>query len=216
MPIHISPDYWRNARTHKIPPVTYPPGVARAGRHPSQPGIVIAAMNTNIDFSSLPKRSVSRKKLARATPVPTCYRLDWFYPILMPGNPTDPSTNQFMQYTCGCCWAYSIASCIGDIYTIARNYASPPYLSWTYLLANYPNESTPSSISSISAIAPSSNSPPRTSAAGARRRMCCHGSPRTGFVRRYAWTFHGVSMTRSAPRGKIVPMRHPMRIASII
>jgi hypothetical protein len=125
----------RNSKTVVVPPRAGRRGLARA----SIP-FVCAPMNTDIRLNKLKKKRVS--KLARAVPVPTCFRLDWFYPILMPGDIHDPSTDQYLQYTCGCCWAYAIASSIGDAYVMARNYASPPYLSWTYLLANYPGNAS--------------------------------------------------------------------------
>jgi len=136
----ISLDFDYDALIRNSKTVVVPPRPGRRGLAKASTPFVCAPMNTDIRLNKLKKKRVS--KLARAVPVPPCFRLDWFYPILMPGDKNDPSTDQYLQYTCGCCWAYAIASSIGDAYVVARNYASPPYLSWTYLLANYPGDAS--------------------------------------------------------------------------
>jgi len=97
-------------------------------------------LNTNINLSKMKKQKISKKKLARALVLPENYNLKDHYPIVVCGDRSDPSISQYQQYACGCCWAYAIATAIGDVYVVANKFLTNPNLSWTYLLTCYPNE----------------------------------------------------------------------------
>lgn len=99
--------------------------------------------NTNIVLTKLKKQKISKKKLARALVLPENYNLKDFYPIVVCGDRNDPSTSQFQQYACGCCWAYSIATAISDVFVVQNKFLTNPHLSWTYILSCYPNNFNP-------------------------------------------------------------------------
>lgn len=100
-------------------------------------------LNTNPDLSKLKKQKISKKKLARALVLPENYNLKDFYPIVICGDRNDPTTSQFQQYACGCCWAYAIATAISDVYVVQNKFLTNPNLSWTYILSCYPNNFNP-------------------------------------------------------------------------
>ena len=118
--------------------------LARAGKGQA---FVVPPCNTGINLSSLKKKVVPKKKLAKALAVPTEYNVTTAFPgaTVMPG----PHGSQMQQYSCGSCWAFSIASAISDSFAIVNNYATSPNLSWTNLLACYPNATNPGPDSSI-------------------------------------------------------------------
>lgn len=99
--------------------------------------------NTGIVLTKLKKEKISKKKLARALVLPENYNLKDNYPIVVCGDRNDPSTSQYQQYACGCCWAYAIATAISDVYVVQNKYLTNPNLSWTYIMSCYPNESNP-------------------------------------------------------------------------
>ena len=100
-------------------------------------------LNTNINLSKLKKEKVKKKKLARALVLPENYNLKDNYPIVICGDRNDPTTSQFQQYACGCCWAYAIATAVSDVFVVQNKYLTNPNLSWTYILSCYPNEFNP-------------------------------------------------------------------------
>lgn len=100
-------------------------------------------LNTNPDLSKLKKQKISKKKLARALVLPENYNLKDFYPIVVCGDRNDPTTSQYQQYACGCCWAYAIATAISDVYVVQNKFLTNPNLSWTYILSCYPNNFNP-------------------------------------------------------------------------
>ena len=118
--------------------------LARAGKGPA---FVVPPCNTGINLSSLKKKAVPKKKLAKALAVPIEYNVTTAFPgaTVMPG----PHGSQMQQYSCGSCWAFSIASAISDSFAIVNNYAVSPNLSWTNLLACYPNATDPGPDSSV-------------------------------------------------------------------
>lgn len=103
----------------------------------------VPPLNTNIVLSKLKKEKVSKKKLARALVLPENFNLRDAYPIIICGDRNDPSTSQFQQYACGCCWAYAIATSISDVFVVQNKYLTNPNLSWTYILSCFPNINNP-------------------------------------------------------------------------
>lgn len=101
---------------------------------------ILPPLNTNIILTGLVAKKVPKKKLARAEDLGVSFDLRTKFPgrIIIAGSRTNKETNQFQQYSCGCCWAYAIATSIGDAFVVVNNYANNPNLSWTYLLSCYP------------------------------------------------------------------------------
>jgi len=115
--------------------------IGKNGLPMSGESLIIPPLNTNIILARLPKKKPVRRKLARAVNIPINYRLDidGQYAIFQPG----PRGSMNQQYSCGCCWAYSMATAVADVFAVSNNYATNPNLSWTYLLACYPNPTNP-------------------------------------------------------------------------
>lgn len=107
---------------------------------------ILPPLNTNIILTDLAKKFVPKKRLARAEDLGVSLDLRTKFPgrIIIAGSRTDPATNQFQQYSCGCCWAYAIATSISDAFVVVNNYATNPNLSWTYLLSCYPHQQSQS------------------------------------------------------------------------
>lgn len=101
---------------------------------------ILPPLNTNIILTSLKPKKIPKKKLARAEDLGVSFDLRTAFPgrIIIAGSRTNKDTNQFQQYSCGCCWAYAIATSISDAFVVVNNYANNPNLSWTYLLSCYP------------------------------------------------------------------------------
>jgi hypothetical protein len=140
------PDY--NKFIANAKPVINKPtkGKGKLARAQKVPTFIMPPCNTNIILSSLKKEPIKKKKLARgAVPPPVQYNLVTSYNvgglnrIVVCGDRNDPTTKEFQQYSCGSCWAYSIATAISDSFVVKYNYEKSPDLSWTYLLACYPN-----------------------------------------------------------------------------
>lgn len=127
-----------------------PPGVQ--GEERIEPSLIIPPINTNIDFSMLPKFKLSSHKgLSDLAAQPLEKIFNWrdgpyneekgrFDPshdlrkkmalISTPGN----------QMLCGSCWAISTASIVGDSFVISGIVDWLPNLSTTYCLACYPQQ----------------------------------------------------------------------------
>lgn len=107
---------------------------------------ILPPLNTNIILTDLAKKIVPKIRLARAEDLGVSLDLRTKFPgrIIIAGSRTDPATNQFQQYSCGCCWAYAIATSISDAFVVVNNYATNPNLSWTYLLSCYPHQQSQS------------------------------------------------------------------------
>ena len=130
--------------------VTPPAGVQEAER--IEPALIIPPINTNIDFSMLPKFQLSSHKgLLDLAAQPLEVIFNWrdgpyneqkgkFDPddklrqkialVSTPGN----------QMLCGSCWAISTASIVGDSFVISGIVDWLPNLSTTYCLACYPQQ----------------------------------------------------------------------------
>lgn len=115
-------------------------GIAQAGKP-----FTVPPLNAGIVLTKLKKAKPISKKKARAIPIPKNFDLRTQFPISVVGDRSDPNTSQYQQYSCGCCWAYSVATSMSDAFTVKYNFATNPKLSWTYMLACYPNENNPSS-----------------------------------------------------------------------
>lgn len=119
-------------------------GLARGGKVAP---FFIPPCNTNPNLSKLKSQKIKKKKLARAIAIPPIYDLcqDPKYAgrIIIPGDRAVEATSQFMQYTCGSCWAYAVATSVSDAFVVTRNLAYNPRLSWTYLLGCFPSMANP-------------------------------------------------------------------------
>ncbi len=117
-----------------------------------EPSLIIPPINTDINFSMLPKFQISEHKgLSALSEQPLETTFNWrdgpydekkkrFNPdaklrtkialVSTPGN----------QMLCGSCWAISVASVVGDAFVISDVVDWKPNLSTTYCLACYPQQ----------------------------------------------------------------------------
>ena len=117
-----------------------------------EPELIIPPVNTDINFTSLPKFKLSAHKgLAALSTQPLEETFNWRDgPYDMDKKGFDPSPELLSkialistpgnQMLCGSCWAISTAEVVGDNFVVSGLVDWKPNLSTTYILMSYPQQ----------------------------------------------------------------------------
>jgi C1A family cysteine protease len=125
---------------------------------------IIPPLNTNIDLSSLkpiqthkPLTTLTSENKLTLKSIPTGFQSNFNWRDNHRSDQTSFVNEQFTpvgnQFTCGCCWAYSISNAVSDVFVINQNIKNPN-CSVTYLLSCYPHCSNPNDQSTCTGPGP--------------------------------------------------------------
>jgi|UniRef100_A0A6C0CXF2 hypothetical protein len=122
--------------------VTKPPPGSRAAPTIT-PAIIIPPLNTNINFTTLPKfRFTAYPHIAKMAVESIPETFDWYnsYPSdsAIIKNKKKLICEPYNQALCGCCWAVAGSTAIGDNFVVSGIVDWIPNLSVTWCLSTYP------------------------------------------------------------------------------
>jgi C1A family cysteine protease len=125
---------------------------------------IIPPLNTNIDLSTLAPIQ-THKSLTTLTSennlalkqIPSSFQSNFNWRDNHRSDQTSFINEQFTpvgnQFTCGCCWAYSISNAVSDVFVI-NNMIKNPNCSATYILSCFPHCSNPNDQSTCTGQGP--------------------------------------------------------------